>query len=84
VVASRGVAFLDVHLGRDNIASLQTSFLDFDFVYDQALRRRLSIENNGQLVRWAKYRADVSDLPATLSVERRVIEHDLALVTFVQ
>src|SRR6185503_13731310 len=44
----------------------------------------ISIENGSELVRWTNDHANVSDLSTALSVERRVIEHDLALFTFAQ
>src|SRR6185295_11825338 len=84
VIASRRITLLDVDVSRDRITNLETSFLDFDLMDDQTLRWRVSIENSRQLVRWTNDDANVSDLPATLRIERRVVEHDLAFFTLAQ
>src|SRR5215218_544697 len=84
VIASRCVALLDVDVSRNGISNLKTPLLNFDLMYDQTLRRGVSIENGSQLVCWTNYDAHVSDLAAALGVKRRVVEHDLALFTFAQ
>src|SRR6185436_5480570 len=70
VVASRRVTLLDVDFSRHRIANLKTSFLDFDLVNDQTLRRRVSIENDSQLAHWTNHQANISDLSTTLGIER--------------
>src|SRR5215208_2435619 len=84
VVTTRRVAFFYINLARNNIAGLQTSFLNFYLMNDQALRRRESVVDNSQSGRWTNEHTDISNLTTTLSIERRLIENYLALLAFIQ
>src|SRR5215207_456460 len=84
VVTTRRVTFFHINFSRDQIANFQTPFLNLNLVNDQALRGRESVIDNRQSSRWTNEYTDVSNLTTTLSIERRLIENNLALLAFVQ
>ena len=45
VIAACGIALLNINFRNNGIADFQGPFLDFDFVNDQPLRRRVGINN---------------------------------------
>src|SRR5690242_4931993 len=51
---------------------------------NQSRHRRVSIEHDGELIRWTNQQANIANLSTTLRIERRAIEHQLTLITLIQ
>src|SRR5262245_59876595 len=90
VIATGGVAFLDVDVSGDRVAGFDSASFDFDFMKDQTLGRREGIKyGRNQRRRSCGLRrlidlSHITNLTTAFSIERSLIENDLAFLALVQ
>src|SRR5215813_9651983 len=81
VITARGVALFHINVSLDYVPDRDFSFDDFHLVHNQTLCGRIGVNDLGQHLRTSEC-AHVADLPATLCIERSLIEDEFAFLTF--